>query len=130
MAQAFEIPTGNGTEPGDALLSEGILMSSRTRFQIAAPGRHDPIRWIDNSNMGRPSARRKHANSGRMRPAAAPIPGSAIPVTLINPAGFDKTRPAARRAKSSPNPNKKPGQDGRAFDLRAVLNAIRPRRTD
>jgi hypothetical protein len=30
-----------------------------------------------------------------MRPAAGPIPGSAIPSRLINPAGFDKAKPPA-----------------------------------
>jgi hypothetical protein len=43
--------------------------------------------------MGPPSARRKRANGDQMRPAAGPIPGSAIPSRLINPAGFDKAKP-------------------------------------
>jgi len=48
--------------------------------------------------MGLPSARRKRANIGQTRPAADPIPGSAIPARLINPVGFDKTRsPAVER---------------------------------
>ncbi len=65
----------------------------RHTFQIAAPGWPDPIRWIDDSNMGPPSARRKRANIAQMRPAADPIPGPAIPARLVNPVGFDKIRP-------------------------------------
>ena len=45
--------------------------------------------------MGLPSARRKRTNIGQTRPAAGPIPGSAIPVRSNNPVGFDKTRPPA-----------------------------------
>jgi hypothetical protein len=47
MAQAFEIPTGNGKRPGDVLLPGAILRVPRRAFQIAAPGRPDPISWID-----------------------------------------------------------------------------------
>jgi hypothetical protein len=32
MAQAFEIPRETGQQPGDALLQDRILTSSRTRF--------------------------------------------------------------------------------------------------
>jgi Flp pilus assembly protein TadG len=45
--------------------------------------------------MGLPSARRKQTNIGQTRPAAGPIPGSAIPARLINLDRFDKTRPPA-----------------------------------
>jgi len=70
---------------------EGII----TSFQAYIPDRRSAagptIRW-SNSNMGLATARRKHADLRTARPAAAPIPGSAIPATLINPADFDKTR--------------------------------------
>jgi hypothetical protein len=45
--------------------------------------------------MGLALARRKRATPGQMRPAAGPIPGSAIRPRLINPAGFDKAKPQA-----------------------------------
>jgi len=43
--------------------------------------------------MGLRSARRKRANSGQMRAAADPIPGSAIGLRLIKAEGFDKAVP-------------------------------------
>src|SRR5882757_3422295 len=69
--------------------------SSRTHFQIAAPGRPDPTSWIDSWNMGPPSARRKRANGGQMRPAAGTDSGLGDPPRLINLGGFDKAKPPA-----------------------------------
>jgi hypothetical protein len=45
--------------------------------------------------MGPLQARRKRAVVGQMRLAAGLIPGSAIALRLINPAGFDKITPPA-----------------------------------
>jgi len=86
MAQAFEIPTGNRIATGrDAPAGVHLNEFPDTLSRSPLPAGPDPIRWIDNSNMGLPSARRKRTNIGQTRPAAGPIPGSAIPARLINP---------------------------------------------
>jgi hypothetical protein len=90
MAQAFEILMETGQRPGHAFLPDGILTSSPDTLSRSPFPAGRPIRWIDISNMGLPSVRRKRANGGPMRPAAGPIPSPAIPPRLINPAGFDK----------------------------------------
>jgi hypothetical protein len=62
MAPAFEIPMETGQRPGHTFLAgrhfdEYPDTLSRSPFPAGRP-----IRWIDNSNMGRPSVRRKRAN--------------------------------------------------------------------
>ena len=42
-----KFPRETGKRPGDALLAGAILRVPRRAFQIAAPGRPDPISWID-----------------------------------------------------------------------------------
>jgi hypothetical protein len=71
MAQVFEIPTENRTTAGHQ------AEIPQAGSQIAVPFRTDPSRRIDNGNMGRWRAHRKHANIGRLRLAAGPKPGSA-----------------------------------------------------
>jgi hypothetical protein len=51
----------------------------------------DQLAW----NMGPSLAHRKRANVATCKPAAEPIPGSAICLRLVNPGGFDKTKPSA-----------------------------------
>jgi hypothetical protein len=61
MAQAFEIPMETGQRPGHTFLPDRILTNSDKLSGSSFPAGR-PIRWIDNSNMGRPSVRRKRAN--------------------------------------------------------------------
>jgi hypothetical protein len=63
-------------------------MGSRNAFRIAAAGRNGPpSNRLGKTNMGFEPARRKRVVRA---PWQGPIPGSAIPARLINPAGFDK----------------------------------------
>src|ERR1700722_1527363 len=86
MAQAFEIPRETGPCPSEF----------PNTFQIAAPGRPIPISWIDwlgiwvHLWLAASAQMMAHA-----KPAAGPISGSAICLRLVNPVGFDKTKPPA-----------------------------------
>jgi hypothetical protein len=64
MAQAFEILMETGQRPGHAFLPDGILTSSPDTLSRSPFPAGRPIRWIDISNMGLPSVRRKRANGG------------------------------------------------------------------
>jgi hypothetical protein len=81
-------PWKHGKRPDHAFLPDGNQFPDTLSRSPFPAGR--PIGWIDNSNMGLPSVRRKHANGDPMRPAEGLIPSPAIPPRLINLAGFDK----------------------------------------
>jgi len=55
MAQAFEIPTGNRKTARWCSPAGAILRVPRRAFQIPAPGRPDPINWIDRLAIWVPS---------------------------------------------------------------------------
>src|SRR5882724_7473327 len=71
MAQAFEIPTGNRKTARRCSPAGAILRVPRRAFQIAAPGRPDPISWINRLAIWVPSWLAASAQMfGQRRPAA------------------------------------------------------------
>src|SRR5712672_3045937 len=93
MAQAFEIPTGNRKTTRRCSPGGAILRVPRRAFQIAAPGRPDPISWIDQLAIWVQSwlaaSARKYLVGGDPRRADS---GLGICRRLINPPRFDKAK--------------------------------------